>query len=133
MTFSTGDFFPDSFTIASRNMACPSFQVILLNLEGSRSQGISVLYGYLRRDVVKQIHLPESPAYRSFKAMVENSNERPLFSHPPWMVGIVLIFAVLSILGGFSDPIWFLLGLPCILALVLFIYVRIVTRYRNEK
>jgi type VI protein secretion system component VasF len=65
--------------------------------------------------------------------MVENSNERPLFSHPDWMVGIVLIFAVLAILAGFSDPVWFLLGLPCILALVLYIWARIKTRNRNDK
>ncbi|MDM7998098.1 MAG: hypothetical protein QUT30_20710 [Acidobacteriota bacterium] len=65
--------------------------------------------------------------------MTEDSNERPLFKHPPWMVGIVLIFAVLSILAGLSDPVWLLLGLPCILVLALFIYVRLVTRYRNEK
>ena len=65
--------------------------------------------------------------------MDENSNEHPLFNHPPWMVGIVLIFAVLSILAGLKDPIWFLLGLPCILVLALFIYVRVVTRYRDGK
>jgi hypothetical protein len=59
-------------------------------------------------------------------------NERPLFAHPPWTVGIVLIFAVLAILAGFSDPIWFLLGLPCILVLVLFIYVRIAKRNRGK-
>ena len=73
--------------------------------------------------------------------MVENSNEpdnardlneRPLFAHPPWTVGIVLIFAVLAILAGFSDPIWFLLGLPCILVLALFIYARIKTRNRRK-
>jgi hypothetical protein len=58
----------------------------------------------------------------------EGAEERPLFPHPPWMVGIVLIFAVLSILAGFSDPIWFLLGLPCILVLALFIYVKITKR-----
>jgi 4-hydroxybenzoate polyprenyltransferase len=49
------------------------------------------------------------------------------------MVGIVLIFAVLAILAGFSDPVWFLLGLPCILALVLYIWARIKTRNRNDK
>ena len=65
--------------------------------------------------------------------MVENSNERPLFSHPPWMVGIVLIIAVLSILAGLSDPIWLLLGLPCILVLALFIYVRVVARIRDGR
>ena len=59
------------------------------------------------------------------------ADEKPLFSHPPWMVGIILIFAVLSILAGLSDPIWLLLGLPCILVLALFIYVRIVTWRRK--
>jgi len=65
--------------------------------------------------------------------MTGDSNERPLFKHPPWMDGIVLIFAVLCILAGLSDPIWLLLGLPCILVLALFIYVRIRTRYLNEE
>jgi hypothetical protein len=73
--------------------------------------------------------------------MVQNSNEsdngpevneRPPFAHPPWTVGIVLILAVLAILAGFSDPIWFFLGLPCILVLALFIYVRIKTRNRRK-
>jgi hypothetical protein len=73
--------------------------------------------------------------------MVENSNdpneetnqdERPLFPHRPWMVGIVLLFGVLSLIAGLSDPIWLLLGAPCILALALFLYVRIVTRNRND-
>jgi hypothetical protein len=73
--------------------------------------------------------------------MVENSNdpneetntdERPLFPHRPWMVGIVLLFGVLSIIAGLSDPIWLLLGAPCILALALFLYVRIVTRNRKD-
>jgi len=73
--------------------------------------------------------------------MIENSNEsgngpdvneRPLFAHPPWTVGIVLIVAVLAIFAGFSDPIWLLLGLPCILVLALFIYVRIATRNRRK-
>ena len=59
--------------------------------------------------------------------------ERPLFPHPPWMVGVVLIFAVLAILAGFSDPIWLLLGAPCIIVLVLFIYVRIAKRNGRSK
>ena len=48
-----------------------------------------------------------------------------MFAHQPWMVGMVLIFAVLAIIAGLSDPIWFLLGGPCILVLALYIYVRI--------
>jgi hypothetical protein len=59
-----------------------------------------------------------------------DANERPLFPHPPWMVGIVLVIAVAAIIAGLSDPIWLLLGLPCILVLALFIYVRIATRNR---
>jgi hypothetical protein len=55
-------------------------------------------------------------------------NERPMFAHQPWMVGMVLVFAVLAIIAGISDPIWFLLGAPCILVLALYIYVRIATR-----
>jgi hypothetical protein len=74
--------------------------------------------------------------------MNENSNdrddssdetERPLFPHPPWTVGIVLVIAVVAIIAGLSDPIWFLLGLPCILVLALFIYVRIATRNREGR
>jgi predicted signal transduction protein with EAL and GGDEF domain len=74
--------------------------------------------------------------------MVESSNdpddspkasERPLFAHPPWMLGIVLVSAVWAIIAGLSDPIWLLLGLPCILVLVLYIYVRIATRIRRER
>lgn len=74
--------------------------------------------------------------------MIENSgesedrrceNERPLFPHPPWMVGIVLVIAVLALIAGLSDPIWLLLGLPCILVLMLFIYARITARNRRER
>jgi L-asparagine transporter-like permease len=53
---------------------------------------------------------------------------RPLFPHPQWMVGVVLIIAVLCILAGIKDPIWFLLGLPFIIVLALFLYVRLIKR-----
>ena len=74
--------------------------------------------------------------------MIENENnpddkpkakERPLFLHPPWMVGIVLVLGVWTIIAGFSDPVWFLLGLPFVLVLVLYIFVRITTWNRNGK
>jgi hypothetical protein len=48
-----------------------------------------------------------------------------MFAHRPWMVGLVLVFAVLAIIAGFSDPIWFFVGAPFILVLVLYICVRI--------
>lgn len=62
-----------------------------------------------------------------------DANERPLFPHPPWMVGVVLVIAVVAILAGLSDPIWFFVGMPCILVLVLYIYVQIVTRIRGYR
>ncbi len=62
-----------------------------------------------------------------------DANEHPLFAHPPWMVGIILVFGMLAIMAGLSDPIWFFVGMPCILVLVLYIYVKIVTRFRREK
>ncbi len=58
-----------------------------------------------------------------------DANTHPLFPHPPWTVGIVLVFAVLAILAGFNDPTWLLLGAPFILVLALFIYVRIKGRF----
>jgi hypothetical protein len=61
------------------------------------------------------------------------ANERPLFNHPPWMLGIVLVLAVMAILAGLAEPIWFLLGLPCILVLALYLYVRIVSHFRKKK
>jgi hypothetical protein len=62
-----------------------------------------------------------------------DANGRPLFSHQPWMVGMVLVCAVLAIIAGLSDPIWFILGAPCILVLALYIYVRIATRNRGQR
>ncbi len=59
--------------------------------------------------------------------------ERPLFAHPPWMVGVVLALAVLAIVAGLKDSIWFLLGLPFILVLALYIYVRIVKWIRERQ
>jgi hypothetical protein len=59
-------------------------------------------------------------------------NERPMFPHPPWTVGIVLILAVSALLAGIQDPIWFLLGLPFIIVLVLYLYIRFVKRKPRE-
>jgi hypothetical protein len=59
--------------------------------------------------------------------------ESPLFPHPPWTLGIVLVIAVCALLAGISDPIWLLLGAPFILALLLFLYVRIAQRLGKAK
>jgi len=52
-------------------------------------------------------------------------SEKPLFQHQPWMAGIVLVFAVAAIVAGFTNPVWWLIGSPLILALVLYIGVRL--------
>jgi hypothetical protein len=36
-------------------------------------------------------------------------------------------------MAGLSDPIWIFVGAPFILVLLLYIYVQIVTRFRNGR
>jgi hypothetical protein len=55
-------------------------------------------------------------------------SERPLFQHQPWMAGIVLVFAAAAIVAGLTNPVWWLIGSPFILALVLYIGVRLAAR-----
>lgn len=55
----------------------------------------------------------------------EDAEERPVFRHPQWTVGVVLVFAVAAILAGLNDPVWFIIGAPCILTLVIWILVRL--------
>jgi hypothetical protein len=50
--------------------------------------------------------------------------ERPLFQHPEWMVGVVLIFAVAAVIAGLGNPLWFLIGSPFILVFVIYTWVR---------
>ncbi len=54
------------------------------------------------------------------------SNGPPLFPHPQWIVGVVLIFAVLFIVAGLGDPVWLLIGSPFILALAVYAWMRLV-------
>lgn len=56
-----------------------------------------------------------------------NANEeRPVFRHPQWMVGVVLIFAVIALVAGVEKPVFLLIGFPCILVLVIYVWVRFV-------
>ena len=50
--------------------------------------------------------------------------ERPLFPHPQWTVGVVMVFAFISIFAGLKNPIWFLIGSPFIIAMLIFFWVR---------
>jgi hypothetical protein len=51
--------------------------------------------------------------------------ERPLFQHPQWMLGVVLVFAVVAIIAGLDNPVWLLIGSPCILVLLVWIWVKL--------
>ncbi len=54
------------------------------------------------------------------------SDDRPLFRHPPWMVGIMLILGVMSLFVGLTvDPFWLVMGAPAILTLFVYVGVRI--------
>jgi len=57
----------------------------------------------------------------------------PVFPHPQWMVGIVLILGAMAILAGLYDPVWFLIGGPCIVVLALYAWVRFRTRGDRER
>ena len=59
------------------------------------------------------------------------TDERPLFQHPPWMVGVMLILGALSLFIGLTvDPFWLVIGSPAILTLFVYIGVRIVLSFR---
>lgn len=51
------------------------------------------------------------------------------FPHPPWTVGLVLVAGVITLLFGvLVSPVWLLVGSPFVIALVLWLYVRIFIR-----
>ena len=59
--------------------------------------------------------------------------EPPVFPHPEWTVGIVLVIAVVMLLlGVVGHPIWLLIGSPFILTLAVWIGVRLVQRSRRR-
>lgn len=51
-----------------------------------------------------------------------------IFQHPEWTVGLVLVFAVVSLLLALANPIFLIIGSPFILVLGLWIGVRIYER-----
>lgn len=56
---------------------------------------------------------------------MQGTSEPPVFSHPQWLVGIVLILGGMALVAGLSNPVWLLIGAPCILVLALYIFVRL--------
>ena len=51
------------------------------------------------------------------------------FPHPPWTVGLVLVGGVITLLFGILvSPIWLLVGSPFVIALLLWLYIRLIVR-----
>jgi hypothetical protein len=48
--------------------------------------------------------------------------DRPVFQHPQWMLGVVLVFALITIGAGLSNPIWLLIGSPFLVVLVIYLW-----------
>ena len=60
--------------------------------------------------------------------------QRPLFQHPPWMVGVMLILGVVSLIVGLTiDPFWLVMGSPAILTLFVYIGVRVALSWRQRR
>jgi hypothetical protein len=71
---------------------------------------------------------PSTPGHPEQLDASRGSYEPPMFPHQQWMVGVVLIFAVLFIVAGLGDPVWLLIGSPFILTLAVYIWVRLAAR-----
>lgn len=67
---------------------------------------------------------PDRDAPEHFDEAWEREPERPIFQHPQWLLGVVLVFAVVAIFAGLREPVWFLIGFPAILVLVVWIWVQ---------
>jgi hypothetical protein len=52
------------------------------------------------------------------------AEERPVFQHPQWMVGVVLVFGIAALVVGIDKPVWLLIGSPFILALLISLWAR---------
>ena len=71
---------------------------------------------------------PSTPGSPEQPDASRGSNGPPMFPHPQWMVGVVLIFGVLFIVAGLGNPVWLLIGSPFILVLAVYIWVWLATR-----
>lgn len=59
--------------------------------------------------------------------------ELPMFAHPPWTVGVVLVIGVVMlIIGVLGHPVWLLLGAPFIAVLAVWLVVKVVEIRRGR-
>ena len=71
-------------------------------------------------------HSSESDEGASREAATEREVQPSAFPHPPWTVGVVLVLGVGSLLFGLLvRPIFLAVGSPFILALLIWLYVKL--------
>lgn len=68
-------------------------------------------------------------AHESGDSRADDDDLASPFPHPPWTVGLVLVAGGITLLFGvLVSPIWLVVGSPFLLALVLWLYVRLFAR-----
>jgi hypothetical protein len=66
---------------------------------------------------------------RDARAAEGGEQPRSPFPHPDWTVGLVLVAGVITLLFGvLVRPIWLLVGSPFLIALGLWLYVKVFVR-----
>jgi hypothetical protein len=70
------------------------------------------------------------PDIREPDVVVDDGDNPPSpFPHPPWTVNLVLVAGAITLLFGILvNPVWLLVGSPFVLALMLWLYIRIFVR-----
>ena len=70
------------------------------------------------------------PDIREPDVVVDDGDKPPSpFPHPPWTVNLVLVAGAITLLFGILvNPVWLLVGSPFVLALMLWLYIRLFVR-----
>jgi hypothetical protein len=71
----------------------------------------------------------DAPGVPAPAPLDEIDDLRSPFPHPPWTVNLVLVAGVITLLFGILvNPIWLVVGSPFVLALLLWLYIRLFAR-----
>lgn len=74
--------------------------------------------------------VPRDTASSAKEAGGDRDAEEPSpFPHPPWTVSLVLVAGVITLVFGILvSPIWLVVGSPFVIALFLWLWVRLIVR-----
>jgi hypothetical protein len=77
----------------------------------------------------EEMDLPDTASSVEESTDAELANAQPMFAHPQWTVGVVLVFGAAALVAGIvSSPVWLVIGSPLILTLFLYIWIRFFRR-----